>query len=122
VRRPDGDGRCQRPEILGRDEKAQLTRSVQLAPRDERVGRTAPAALAEPRAEMLEIVEPLEQKPWTKSVFLADECAACGKSAPYERAAILVGPYGDDSGSRVPSPQPFVFRSAHEVDSSGPRL
>ena len=88
------------------DEEAERAGSGQLAIGNERilgsVGREA-------RAEVLEVVEAVEQDPGTEALVLADELTGRRDAPPDDGVARLLGPHGHDSGRGVPAPEPFVF-------------
>ena len=58
---------------------------------------------------MFEIDETVEEQPRAKAILFANESPFVNQSTPHRCNTIARHPHGDDAGSRVPTPEPFVF-------------
>jgi hypothetical protein len=56
-----------------------------------------------------EVVQPVEEEPGAIARVVAHQLARFRDPAPDDRAAVGLGPDGDDPRRGVPPPQPFVF-------------
>ena len=106
ARRAVDDRRRHRRELVRADDEAQGARPGELAVGDARAGV---ALGAEPVAEVLEIVEAIEDEPRPEPDLVAHELAAGGDASPHRRAAIAIRPHRDDARRRVPAREELVL-------------
>src|SRR5215211_2914698 len=101
------------------DQVAKLARTVQLTVRDARPG----SALArEPLAEVLQVIEAIEQDPRAVPLGLAHERACLGEPTPHDCRAVAFRPHRHDARRRVPTPEPFVLHAFRRSNTPASRF
>ncbi len=97
--------RRQESRIRGAHEVAERAGSLELLHGDTRIRSLG----AQPRPQVAQVVETIEQHPRAEGDVFPDQRAGFGNAAPDHRASVGLGPHRDDPRCLVPAPQPFVF-------------
>src|SRR5205085_10856457 len=108
-RRRAVEHRClERRAGVGRDEEAERARPIELAVPHTRAG-CAPPVRCELWAEVLQVVESVEQDPRTEALLLAHQRARLRNAPPHRGAPILLCPHRHDPRRGIPAPQPLLL-------------
>ena len=67
------------------------------------------ALAREARAQMLQVVEPVEQNPRAEPFGLTHQLAGGREAPPHQCAAVWFRMNGDDARRGIPAPEPVVF-------------
>jgi hypothetical protein len=101
LRRAFQNRRGQRFPVIGADQVAERTGTVELAIADQPAGLPFATEL---RAEMPQVVEPVQYQPRPEPRLLTHQFTRLRHPAPHHRASISLRPHRYDSRRRIPAP------------------